>query len=128
MKIVFLPYFPENPYQDILASHLRKIGADVKNWTHFKRFPVIKSIKEQGKPECIHIHWLHPLLIGSTLFITIIKASTFLIEILIAKILQISKSKVYQLIQRNEIQSVRINRNVRIRQEDLEEFISKKIG
>jgi len=42
----------------------------------------------------------------------------------VARILKISKSNVYQLIQRNEIHTIRINRSVRVRQDDLEDFIS----
>ena len=41
----------------------------------------------------------------------------------VARILKISKSSAYQLIQQNKIPSVRINRNVRVKQEDLEDFV-----
>jgi excisionase family DNA binding protein len=42
----------------------------------------------------------------------------------VARILNISKGAAYKLIQLNQIPSVRINRSVRVKQEDLEEFIS----
>jgi len=41
----------------------------------------------------------------------------------VAKILNIGHSTVYQLIQRNEIPSVKIGRTVRIRIEDVENYI-----
>jgi excisionase family DNA binding protein len=41
----------------------------------------------------------------------------------VARILKISKGAAYKLIQLNQIPSIRINRNVRVRSEDLEEFI-----
>ena len=41
----------------------------------------------------------------------------------VARILNISKCAAYKLIQLNQIPSIRINRNVRVRSEDLEEFI-----
>ncbi len=41
----------------------------------------------------------------------------------VAKILKISKSKTYRLIQLKQIPCVRINRNVRVRREDLEDFV-----
>ena len=41
----------------------------------------------------------------------------------VARILNINKGAAYQLIQLNQIPSIRINRNVRVRSEDLEEFI-----
>ena len=43
-----------------------------------------------------------------------------------AKILKISKSMMYQLIWRGEIPSVRLDRSVRVRVIDLEEFIDGK--
>ena len=38
--------------------------------------------------------------------------------------LNISRSKVYQLVEKNEIPHLRINQAIRIRQSDLEEFIA----
>jgi excisionase family DNA binding protein len=43
----------------------------------------------------------------------------------VARIFKISKTSAYQLIQQNKIQSLRINRNVRGREEDFEKFISQ---
>ena len=46
----------------------------------------------------------------------------------VARMLNISKGAAYQLIQQGNIPCVRINRSVRVRQEDLDEFISKNWG
>ena len=46
----------------------------------------------------------------------------------VARILNISKGAAYKLIQLKQFPSIRINRNVRVRQEDLEEFISQNWG
>ena len=46
----------------------------------------------------------------------------------VARILNISKGAAYRLIQIKQIPSVRINRNVRVRQEDLDEFVSKNLN
>ena len=43
----------------------------------------------------------------------------------VARILNISKGGAYSLIQQKIIRSVRFNSNVRVREEDLEEFISQ---
>ena len=43
----------------------------------------------------------------------------------VARILNISKGAAYKLIQLNQIPSIRINRNVRVRQEDLIMFIDQ---
>ncbi|UCD98179.1 MAG: helix-turn-helix domain-containing protein [Chloroflexota bacterium] len=46
----------------------------------------------------------------------------------VARILNISKGAAYKLIQLIQIPSVRINRNVRVRPEDLDEFIAQNFG
>jgi excisionase family DNA binding protein len=46
----------------------------------------------------------------------------------VARILNISKGSAYKLIQLNQIPSIRINRSVRVRPEDLDEFISQNLG
>ena len=43
----------------------------------------------------------------------------------VSKILGVSKSKAYQLMQRGEIPTVRLGRSVRVRSQDLEELISQ---
>lgn len=45
----------------------------------------------------------------------------------VARILNISKGAAYRLIQLHQIPSVRINRSVRVRPEDLEDFISQDL-
>jgi excisionase family DNA binding protein len=44
----------------------------------------------------------------------------------VATYLQMSKSKVYYLIQRKEMPHIKIGRNVRIRQSDLEKWLTTK--
>jgi excisionase family DNA binding protein len=44
----------------------------------------------------------------------------------VATYLQMSKSKVYYLIQRKEVPHIKIGRNVRIRQSDLEKWLTKQ--
>lgn len=43
----------------------------------------------------------------------------------VAQVLKISRQQVYRLIQIGKIPSVRIEKSVRVRNEDLEEFIEK---
>lgn len=45
----------------------------------------------------------------------------------VATYLQMSKSKVYYLIQRREIPHIKIGRNVRIRQSDLENWLTRQL-
>ena len=46
----------------------------------------------------------------------------------VARILNISKGAAYKLIQLKQIPSIRINRNVRVRPEDLDDYISQNLG
>ena len=46
----------------------------------------------------------------------------------VARILNISEGAAYKLIQLNQIPSVRINSSVRVRPEDLDEFISNQLS
>lgn len=45
----------------------------------------------------------------------------------VARILNISKAAAYQLIQQRKIPSIRIGRSVRVREEDLTNFVSRQI-
>jgi excisionase family DNA binding protein len=45
----------------------------------------------------------------------------------VARILNISRSQAYQLIQRKKIPAVHIGRSVRVRSEDLHKFISENL-
>ncbi len=45
----------------------------------------------------------------------------------VAQRLRISRAKAYLLIQRGEIPSVRMGRNVRVRQQDIEEYIRRSL-
>ncbi len=45
----------------------------------------------------------------------------------VAQRLRISRAKVYMLIQRGEIPAVKMGRNVRVRQQDIEEYIRRCI-
>jgi len=44
----------------------------------------------------------------------------------VAEYLKMSKSKIYNLVQRNEIPSIKIGRNVRIRQSELETWLDEQ--
>ncbi len=46
----------------------------------------------------------------------------------VARHLKISKAFAYQLLRRGEIKTVRLGRSVRVRPEDLENFIAKRLS
>ena len=51
--------------------------------------------------------------------------NVFYTAVEIAQILKISKSLAYRLIAQGEIPAIRFGRTVRVRQEDLEQFVEK---
>jgi len=56
------------------------------------------------------------------------KTDTVLLKAVdVARMLSISRSMAYQLMQRNEIPTVRIGRATRVRPQDLERFISENL-
>lgn len=50
---------------------------------------------------------------------------TLLTPVDVARYLKLSKSKVYYLIQRRQIPHIKIQRNVRVKQSDLDEWLKK---
>jgi glycosyltransferase involved in cell wall biosynthesis len=86
MKILFIPYYPENPYQSILMTSLKQSGVEVYVGNIYGHFSLIKSIRSQVRSDIIHLHWTHPFILSSTKMKTIIKSTSFLLELLILRI------------------------------------------
>jgi glycosyltransferase involved in cell wall biosynthesis len=86
---IFLPRAPEeNPYQKQLIDNLKKIGVQVEiqkpsaSSTFF--FPIVIS---HWKPDILHLHWLEPSCISANWFLSLLKSSSFLIQLAILKII-----------------------------------------
>jgi beta-1,4-mannosyltransferase len=54
-KVVFRPWWNDNPYQQLLANHLEVLGVEVRKVGIQTHLPI-----HGGKPDVIHLHWLHP--------------------------------------------------------------------
>ena len=63
---ILLPSYPWNPYQRLLAAALTQQGLDARavgSWpTHL---PILRAWLTQGRPDVVHLHWLHEFLGGS---------------------------------------------------------------
>jgi len=86
MKIVFTPWYQNNPYQRLLAEALEKTGHEVIPCSPESPFSLVRFVLKNGKPDIIHLHWLHPFLIRKSLAGTIIASALFVLEIAILKI------------------------------------------
>ncbi len=54
-RVHFVPYWPANPYQSLLAGHLRQLGIEVETGSP------LKSLAGGSAPtagELVHLHWL----------------------------------------------------------------------
>ena len=63
---ILLPAYPWNPYQRLLAAALSKQGIatrTVEAWP--RRAPILGAWLAHGRPDVVHLHWLHDFLGGS---------------------------------------------------------------
>jgi glycosyltransferase involved in cell wall biosynthesis len=66
MRAILLPSYTWNPYQRLLAAGLREQGIEasaVSEWP--ERSPIVGAWRAQGRPDVVHIHWIHDFLGGS---------------------------------------------------------------
>lgn len=86
MKVVFIPdYRKGNPYQRLLANSLSKEGVEVIFISTFSLLGLFKKLKNNWKPDALHIHWPHKYIMSNNLIFSIIKSILFLIGLLILK-------------------------------------------
>lgn len=66
MRAILLPSYTWNPYQRLLAASLTELGvqsAAINEWP--RRAPILGAWLAQGRPDVVHIHWIHEFLGGS---------------------------------------------------------------
>ena len=64
-RAILLPSYKWNPYQRLLAAAVTEAGVEasaVHEWP--KRAPLLGSWLQQGRPQVVHIHWIHEFLGG----------------------------------------------------------------
>jgi glycosyltransferase involved in cell wall biosynthesis len=88
MKIFFLPdYANGNPYQENLASALAKYNVRVTITSGIGKFPILGTIFSYGKPDIIHLHWIHLFFLQQSRNKSLICSIKFFFEVIIAKII-----------------------------------------
>ncbi|BAY84274.1 group 1 glycosyl transferase [Calothrix parasitica NIES-267] len=86
LKAIFLPVFNQiNPYQQQLINNLVDLGMQIEggNVSNY----LIATIIKQGKPDILHLHWLHPLFIRSNLAKSLFRLTALIVELYILKLI-----------------------------------------
>ena len=88
MKVLLVPCFTkDNPYQLCLAEGLKKYGVDVILVSDIKgRLPLLKAVKLYGRPDIVHLQWIHGFIVSSGIIKTIVKGFRFILELVILKL------------------------------------------
>lgn len=84
MRILVMPdYRQGNPYQQLLADSIEKTGTQVVFPQGYRRIlPIFRAVQDQQPAvDVLHLHWLEPYLIGNNLFLKLIYALKFLVDI-----------------------------------------------
>lgn len=91
-KVIHIPYIKINPYQKLLLDNLKLFGLCVKGIAGTEihnYFPLLNILIKKWKPDIIHLHWHHRFLVASNRIETAIRSVSFLLQLLILKILGI---------------------------------------
>lgn len=84
MKIVHLPSYDINPYQQNLANAQANLGHDVQLGGGGGNF--LRTALFEWKPDIMHFHWLHPYLLKPSGIASVFRSIRFIIEVLLLKI------------------------------------------
>lgn len=86
--VLFLPdYADANPYQQQLAGALERHGIPVSMASGTGPFPLLAAFVARGRPPVIHLHWLHPYVVGRGPLTTGLKGLRFVVELLVLRAL-----------------------------------------
>ncbi len=90
MKVIFIPdYRKGNPYQRLLANSLSKEGVEVIFVSTFSLLGLFKKLKNNWKPNALHIHWPHKYMISNSRISSVIKSIIFIKGLLILKLFRV---------------------------------------
>lgn len=86
LKAIFLPVFEQiNPYQEQLIKHLVALGMQIEKGNPSNY--LIPTIIAEGKPNILHLHWLHPLFVRSNWFKSLVRLTILIIELYILRVM-----------------------------------------
>jgi glycosyltransferase involved in cell wall biosynthesis len=74
-----------NPYQSNLRDALRERGVDVEVHGGHKLSPLVGLVREHGRPDVIHIHWLGKRVVTDSSVLTAVLGIRLLVELLVVR-------------------------------------------
>lgn len=85
LKVIFLPWWSRNPYQQLLVTHLQALGVDVKTFSNNGKFFLTPEVI-RWRPDIIHFHSLYPFYLSSNPLAFAIKLLAFFSQIIFLKL------------------------------------------
>lgn len=83
--LVMPDYGDANPYQHQLQDALTNHGVSVVSGDGTGMFPVFGAYLENGRPPILHLHWLHPYLMGVGPITTAVKGLRLMVELVLLR-------------------------------------------
>src|SRR5262245_1940853 len=84
MRVVHLPVYIDNPYQDLLIRELLEQEVDVIIGGSGGRF--LRTALFKWKADIYHFHWIHPYILHSRKWRAAIRGLLFVLEVLVLKL------------------------------------------
>ncbi|MFC6835026.1 glycosyltransferase family 4 protein [Halomarina ordinaria] len=78
-------YSGSNSYQRQLRDGLSECGYDVRLSQCDRPFPLLEAVRENGRPDVFHIHWLHRYFVTERAPLTAVLGLRLLVELLVLK-------------------------------------------
>lgn len=120
MDVLMMPdYSSGNPYQRRLRDALEARGVSVSMtkgeciallFGGFRLLPILGALREHGRPDVLHLHWIYPFTIGKHLPLTVCKGGQFLLEIAVARLLGIQVVWTVHNLEEHERRAPRLDR------------------
>lgn len=86
LPVLVMPdYGDANPYQHQLQEALAGHEITVVSDDGTGAFPVFSAYLENGRPRILHLHWLHPYLMGGGPITTAVKGIRLMVELLLLR-------------------------------------------
>ena len=87
-RVLITPdYTRTNPYQRNLVDSLDDRGIDVEPVNIHGPLMPIKAVRRGGLPDVLHLHWLHPFLVGRNAGYSLLKGPFFLVQVFTLRLL-----------------------------------------
>lgn len=108
LRIVHLPYYDDNPYQDLLMEVQRKLGHHVQSGGSGGYF--LRTALKVWKPDLLHFHWIHPYLLKDSRLGSVVRSIRLLIECGILRLRGIQLAWTIHNLKNHDNRHVRIER------------------